>query len=209
MLTIHFFLREAVGQYEKKPLKQQSRSTKHKLQTHAIYKTGECGKKDEAKFPACDDHYHIEECQVFMSQIMENRSKKLYRKKLCCGCLGNISKEHNARSCSNRSICKVWSGTHPAVLHVLNIQKSKKKGNNEDNDVKEKKPEKVKCASTNTAPDVISMCIVPAQIKSQDTSKTVHPYSLLDSCSQGIFILDELATDLGISKKIPHLQWKQ
>ena len=91
-------------------------------------------------------------------------------------------------------------------MHVLNIQKSKKKGNNEDNDVKEKKPEKVKCASTNTAPDVISMCIVPAQIKSQDTSKTVHPYSLLDSCSQGIFILDELATDLGISKKIPHLQ---
>ena len=102
-----FFLREAVGQYEKKPLKQQSRSTKHKLQTHAICKTGECGKKDGAKFPACDDHYHIKECQVFMSQIMENRSKKLYRKKLCYGCLGNISKEHNARSCSNRSICKV------------------------------------------------------------------------------------------------------
>ena len=43
------------------------------------------------------------------------------------------------------------------------------------------------------------MCIVPVQIKSKDTSKTVHTYALLDSCSQGTFILDQLASDLAIS----------
>ena len=42
------------------------------------------------------------------------------------------------------------------------------------------------------------MCIVPVQIKSKDTSKTVHTYALLDSCSQGTFILDQLASDLAI-----------
>ena len=43
------------------------------------------------------------------------------------------------------------------------------------------------------------MCIVPLQIRSTKTSKKVHTYALLDSCSQGTFILDQLANDLGIS----------
>ena len=43
------------------------------------------------------------------------------------------------------------------------------------------------------------MCIVPVQIRSTKTSKKVHTYALLDSCSQGTFILDQLANDLGIS----------
>ena len=84
----------------------------------------------------------------------------------------------------------VSSERHSNVLHGLKTQKYKKKGNNEDTDTKEDKPEEIKCPSTNTRSDVISMCIVPVQIKSKDTSKTVHIYALLDSCSQGTFILD-------------------
>ena len=106
------FSREAVGQYEEKPLKQQSRSTKHKFQTHVIKEAGDSGKRDKAKCPICDEH-DIEECQVFLSQTMEDRSKTLYKKKLCYGCLGNVSKEHNAKSCTNRRMCKVCSGRHP------------------------------------------------------------------------------------------------
>ena len=96
-------------------------------------------------------------------------------------------------------MCKVCSGRHPTVLQGLKTQKYKKKGNNEDTDTKEDKPEEVKCALTNTRSDVISMCIVPVQIKSKDTSKTVHTYALLDSCSLGTFILNQLASDLAIS----------
>ena len=88
-----------------------------------------------------DDHHDIEECQVFLSQTMEDRGKTLYKKKLCYDCLGNISKERNAKSCANRRMCKVCSGRHPD----LKIQKYKKKGNNEDIDAKENKPEEVKC----------------------------------------------------------------
>ena len=61
------FSRETVGQYEEKPLKQQSRSTKHKFQTHFIKEAGDSGKRDKAKCPICDDHHDIEECQVFLS----------------------------------------------------------------------------------------------------------------------------------------------
>ena len=133
-----------------------------------------------------------------MSQTIKDRSKTLY-KKSCYGCLGNISKEPNAKSCANRRMCKVCSERHSIVLHGLKIQKYKTKGNNEDTDTKENKPEQVKFASTDTGSHVISMRIVPVQIKSKDTSKTVHTYVLLDSCSQGTFILDQLANDLGIS----------
>ena len=44
---------------------------------------------------------------------------------------------------------------------------------------------------TNIGSYVISMCIVPVQIKLKDTNKTVHTYALLHICSQGTFILDQ------------------
>ena len=135
------FSTEAVGQYEEKSLKQPSRSTKHKLQTHVIKEIRESAKRYKAKCPVCDGHHDIEECQVFLSQTTEDRSKTLYKKKLCYGYLGNISKEHNAKSCANRRMCKVCSGRHPTVLHGLKTQKYKKKGNNKDTDTKEGKPE--------------------------------------------------------------------
>ena len=202
------FSREALGQYEEKLLKQQSRSTKHKFQTHVIREAGHRGKTDKAKCPICDDHHDIEECQVFLSQTMEDRSKTLYQKKLCYGCLGNISEEHNAKSCANKRMCKVSIGRHPIVLHGLKIQKHKKKVNNEGTDTKKGKPEEVKCTSTNTGSDVISMSIVPVHITSTNTSKKVHTYALLNSCSQGTFILDQLANDLEISGRKASLKNK-
>ena len=62
----------------KASLKQQSRSTKHKFETHVIKEVGDNGKRDKGKCPVCDDHHGIEECQVFLSQTMEDRSKALY-----------------------------------------------------------------------------------------------------------------------------------
>ena len=53
---------------------------KYKLQTYVIKETGDSGKRDKAKCPVCYDHHDIEECQVFLSQTMENRGKTLYKK---------------------------------------------------------------------------------------------------------------------------------
>ena len=90
----------------------------------------------------------------------------------------------------------------------MKTQKYKKKGKNENTDTKEDKPEELKCTSTNTRSYVISMCIVPVQIKSKDTSKTIYTYTLLDSCSQGMFILGQLACDLAISGRTTSLTIK-
>ena len=84
------FSREAVVQYELKSLKQQSRTAKHELSYYVIKDAGDSGKRDKAKCIVWNDHPDIAECQVFLSQTMEDRSKTLYKKKLCHGFLGNI-----------------------------------------------------------------------------------------------------------------------
>ena len=42
------FSRELVDQYEEKPLKQQSRSTKHKFQSHFIKEARDSGMRDKS-----------------------------------------------------------------------------------------------------------------------------------------------------------------
>ena len=51
--------------------------------------------RDKTKFLLCSDQHDIEECQVFLGQIVEE-SSKIYRKKFCYGCLSDISRERNA-----------------------------------------------------------------------------------------------------------------
>ena len=61
-----------------------------------------------------------------------------------------------------------------------------------------KSQDEVKCASINTGSNVMSMCTVPVKIKGSSGEKVIHTYALLDSCSQGTFILDQLREHLCI-----------
>ena len=56
------------------------------MQTHVIKETGDSGKRDKEKCPVCDDHHDVKECQVLLSQTMEDKQDK---KNLCYGYLGN------------------------------------------------------------------------------------------------------------------------
>ena len=48
------------------------------------------------------------------------------------------------------------------------------------------------------------MCIVPVRVKRKDFINEVPTYALLDSCSQGTFVLDKLVKAVGTSgRKIP------
>ena len=50
----------------------------------------------------------------------------MFKKKLCYGCLEAISKDRNAKKCSNRRSCKVCNGRHPATLHRVKLDKKDK-----------------------------------------------------------------------------------
>ena len=56
------------------------------------------------------------------------------------------------------------------------------------------------CASVNGKFDVevISMCVVPIKISHQNCKKTIRTYAILDNCSQGHFIKQNLLKRLGV-----------
>ena len=46
--------------------------------------------------------------------------------------------------------------------------------------------------TVNISGNVISMCMVPVNLRYSHSGKTVKMHALLDSCSQGTFMLEEL-----------------
>ena len=93
------------------------------------------------------------------------------------------------------------NGKHPTTLHghvrkkVDNTQhQCNIEASEERND-----GEVAACASLNTGMEVISMCVVPVKLRHGDSGETlVKTYALLDSCSQGTFILERLLKKFGI-----------
>ena len=43
------------------------------------------------------------------------------------------------------------------------------------------------------------MCIVPVKVKHEDGKDTITTYAMLDNCSQGSFIHDNLVKELGVN----------
>ena len=118
------FSREAVRQYQDKPLKPHKPK---KIQSSAIKETSGNKKRKTSKCPICEGQHDIEECTTILELAVEDRSKTIYKKRLCYGCLEGILKEHNAKRCSNRRQSKVCNGRHPTILHGIKIEKNKSK----------------------------------------------------------------------------------
>ena len=52
-----------------------------------------------------EDH-DIEDQTYYLRQTMEERSKFLFKNKLCYGCLKTVTKEHNTKTCSSRRLAR-------------------------------------------------------------------------------------------------------
>ena len=146
-------------------------------------------------YPMCNENHDIEYCTYYLQQTMEERRKFLFKIKLCYGCLKTVTKEHNAKTCSSRRSCNLCYGKLVTTLHgylrkkaAINSDKSLADGG---------KNEGVKRASVNTGTDVITMCVVPIKVQYGNSGKVLETHALLDSCSQGIFILETLINSLG------------
>ena len=172
------FFREIGGQFENKALKAHKPK---KMQSYAIKETSGNEKRETSKCPICEGQHDIKECTTILEQTAEDRSKTIYKKHLCDGCLERISKEHNAKNCSIQKTMQYYTGSK---LRKRNQRKkrTKRTGKSQDGE---------KCASINTGSTVISMCTVPVKIKGSSGNKTIRTYALLNSCSQGTFILDQ------------------
>ena len=113
------YSRDAVSQYI-----ENQKFIKSKRFTVNTVKAEELGKVDISKklkvgnrCPLCSENHDIEDCVFFLQQTLEERSKLLYKRKLCYWCFEEVTKEHNVNSFANRRICKVCNDKHPTTLH--------------------------------------------------------------------------------------------
>ena len=142
--------------------------------------------------PLCNENHDIEDWVLFLQQMLEEWSKLPYKRKLCDGCFEEVTKAHHAESSANRRICKVCNRKHPATLH--GYVRKKKQNDSQKND-KADIPNgvvDVKYATVNTGGNVRSTCVVPVNLRYSCSGKTVKTYALLETCSQGTFMLEKL-----------------
>ena len=200
------YSRDAVSQYVERVPRYSEKRERKRFNAMATVADNSCNLSQDKSHkvaskvevcPMCNENHDIEDCNYYLQQTMEERSKLLFKNKLCYGCLKTVTKEHNAKTCSSRRSCKVCNGKHVTSLHGYLRNKTainNDKGLTDD----EKNQGGVKCASVNAGTDVISMCVVPIKVQYGNSGKVLETHALLDSCSQGTFILERLINNLGV-----------
>ena len=123
--------------------------------------------------------------------------------------------DHNARTCSNRRTCKPCSQNHPTGLHGY---APKRRGGSNIATTSSANPTKndnlgassvqvvsnfaemdIKCASAKIPAKIISMCVAPVKIGHVRTKKELSTLAILNNCSQGTFMKENIKKKLGIS----------
>ena len=139
------------------------------------------------------------------------REASIYQLRNCYGCLKPISLTHTARNCYQRRTCKVCNKKHPTSLHGFQLKKKNKQGaandtpdqsdTSQDGVLKSNVTicdENIACVSTKNNTQVICMCVVSVVIKHKDSAKKITTHAILDSCSQGKLIVEEMVNALEI-----------
>ena len=90
------FSRQAVGQYDEKPPRPQKFQKHQKIHTSAITKDAvaerELTQNKTGNRPACKKGHHtIGDCRTFLIQPIQDKSKTIFKRKLCYRCLAAIS----------------------------------------------------------------------------------------------------------------------
>ena len=82
--------------------------------------------------------------------------------------------------------------------HLKRKSKSSNDGTNSNDPTVKSNYAGVGCATV-TFGQVISMCVVPVRVKHSDSDKEVKTFELLNTCSQGTFVTEDLISKLAVS----------
>jgi hypothetical protein len=149
----------------------------------------------------CNNAHDLENCQEYSKKSLEEKKSFLKDKERCFGCYGE---GHKSRGCLQKRTCKICERKHPTGLHDDNFQ------------VKERiQRTRIQRESTTTGQrdsvtNITHACtvasetfstvpVVPVKLKGND--KELITYAMLDNCSTGTFILEDLRNKLGIDDK--------
>ena len=138
----------------------------------------------------CNENHDLDNCAQYLQKDVDERKRFVFGKRLCFGCYGT---SHNSRQCSNRRKCTVCNGSHPTGLHGSKVQsRNLSSVNNGDG-------QKLHGFSTTGIVETVSMCVIPVWVHHvNDPNRKIATYALLDSCSQGSFVQQDLLHQLDI-----------
>ena len=163
----------------------------------------------------CGGTHDMGNCSIFNKQTVEERSRTLVKKKLFYGCYTPIIADHNARTCSNRRMCKISNQNHTTGLHGY---APKRRGGSNTATISSANPTEndnlgassvqvvsnfaemdMKCATAKIPAKIISMCVVPVKIGHVGTKKEVSTLAILNKCSQETLMKESIKKKLGIN----------
>ena len=137
------------------------------------------GFKEKEACPLCQGNHDMDDCQQFKAKDPREKKDFLFKTKLCFTC---FKKDHRAKDCKNKRKCKVCEKDHPTSLHevVFKVAALRNKSGDE------------------------GMCIVLVRMHhSSYPEKEIEVYAMLDECSNGTFIHEEIAEMLSDDVKRP------
>ena len=200
------FSKSATDQYCEKPSKDSQQNCKHKRNklTISVAMTDSCKTAGLELCVASQKKHPLDKCESIMEKPLNKRIKILRKGKLCYRCPKPMAKDHNTKNCQQGLTCRICAACHLTIHHSyvpkVTTDSSQSIANSECSSGNTAKEENVTCASVNGKFDVevISMCVVPIKISHQNCKKTIRTYAMLDNCSQGSFIKQDLLKRLGV-----------
>ena len=198
IVTDPVFSKEVIERYvEKKPSYK-----KGKISTFA---TGNEESPDVSIYG--DERHKLEVCDKFMERTLTERIKFLVKQTFCYGCLKPMTEGHNAKTCAHRLTCTICKGNHATPLHGYAPNKTPKQDRSQKIDGGENLKNnfdgfnndlKFASVSGKAGSKVISMCIVPVRVQHKDGKGMIQTYAMLENCSQGSFIHENLVKEIGV-----------
>ncbi|XP_074606450.1 uncharacterized protein LOC141859501 [Acropora palmata] len=144
----------------------------------------------------CEKAHDLDDCQIYLKKSLQERKEFLKDKGLCFACYGT---GHRSNGCAQRRKCKTCSRRHPTGLHDKNFQPTQaaaEQQNSAKGPISDIQANKAICNVVATGTALTAVPVVLVKLKAAESE--VVTYAMLDNCSSGTFIHEDVATTLGV-----------
>ena len=150
----------------------------------------------------CKKGHDLDDCQAYLKKSLLDRKEFLKEKELCFAC---YDPGHRSNGCAQRRTCKKCSRRHPTGLHddnfrinqVASMQQVPPPPQRKDHVVNaHTEMAEATCNATGTEKSISAVPIVPVLLRSAESE--VLTYAMLDACSTGSFVLEDIVSSLGV-----------
>ena len=150
----------------------------------------------------CNKEHDLDDCQAYLKRSLPDRREFLKEKELCLAC---YDPGHRSNGCAQRRTCKKCSRRHPTRLHDDNFRINQVASKQQISPPSQRKDHVVNahtemaeatCNANGPEESVSAVPIVPVRLRSAE--REVLTYALLDACSTGSFVLEDIISSLGV-----------